>query len=207
MKSLMKHDFHFVRDALILDSDFVSSPLSVHGNLIRLIRRFDSKFSFTTDEEALVCLDRILFRSNSNDFIFNFIKFGDSPSLSFYRLLSSPDSLHSFRVFIQELPYPQSRLIILFCSSLLRFRFCSRPREWCPLCGKPWLWDHFFLCRRLEVAPGLDCQSQTRRVIWGHIARDEWFIFSSFVRFYLLQWRDLVHDPVFPEDVIDGLTC
>ncbi len=205
LKSIKKHDFQFMRDALMIDSEFASSPLSLHCNLTRLIRRFDPKFSFASGDEAIEALDRILFRSNATSFIFNFIKFGDSDSLSFYRCLSSPASLETFRAFLQELPYSQMRLMILFCSSLLRFRFCVRPREWCPLCGRPWLWMHFFLCRKLEVAPGLDSAVQTERVILGHISCDEWQIFLAYVRFYLLQWRDLVHDPNIPEDVIDQL--
>ncbi len=92
-----------------------------------------------------------------------------------------------------------------FCSSMLRFRFCSRPHEFCPLCGKQWLWEHFFACRRLDVAPVGEFGVDVYRVVSGHVERREWDIFLSYVRFYLLQWHDLVHDPIISCEDLDNL--
>jgi hypothetical protein len=120
--------------------------------------------------------------------------------------LTSVDILDSFRHFLETRPFPQRRLIILFTSSMLRFRFCSRPREFCPLCGRLWLWEHFFNCRYLDVTPIEDSSTQTLAVITGLVERGKWDIFMHYLRFYLLQWCDLTFDPAFPVHVIESLT-
>jgi hypothetical protein len=88
---------------------------------------------------------------------------------------------------------------------LLRFRFCDRPRELCPLCGRAWLWEHFFKCGALDVAPGLESRIDVFRVVCAHVKLGEWEIFLHYVRFYLLQWHDLVRDPTFSYNDIDDL--
>jgi hypothetical protein len=98
------------------------------------------------DFYAPVCLDAALSGFQDRSLVnFFFIKHGDSDSLSVYRLFPSLVVLDSFRSLLESVPSPQSRLVIMFCSPLLRFRICSSIHDSCPLCKKAWLWDSFFI--------------------------------------------------------------
>ncbi len=204
-RKVQSHDFVFVRDALQIDARFLSSiPTAFFPSMLRLVRKFvpscDAQLS-----NVLAATDRILSASRSPQFAFSYIKRTESQSLTFFKLFSSVEVLNSFRDFLESKPFPQRRLVILFSSSLLRFRFCSRPRELCPLCGRPWLWEHFFSCKFLVVAPIEESAQQTVTVVRGLIERGEWEVFAHYLRFYLLQWCDLTFDPNIPTNVIDGL--
>ncbi len=147
-----KHDFVFVRDALEIDCvSLASTPTSLFANLVRLVKQFEPRFS-AMDDNVFVAAERILSKSNSATFSFSYIKFCESPTLSFFTLFKDVSVLESFRDFLNQRPYASIRFIVLFCASLLRFRLCARPSELCPLCGHPWLWEHFFKCRFLDLA-------------------------------------------------------
>lgn len=204
LRSLRRHDFQFVRDACIIDERFLSgSPISFRSNMIRLVRRFEPGFSAMDDDVLSVC-DRILTRAASDEFIFRYICTSDSDSLSFFRELGSSDNLISFRTLLQQLPPAQMRILILFSSSLLRFRFCRRPRDLCPLCGKVWLWSHFFSCRCLTIVPASDA-TYVLRSVKTLIRNGSWDELLHHVRFYLIQWRALVNDPCFSIDDLELL--
>jgi hypothetical protein len=129
----------------------------------------------------------------------------DSDTLSFFRLFSEPSVLRSYRVFLESLPFPQRRLLILFCSSLLRYRFCAIPCEFCPLCGRKWLWEHWFTCHKLDLVS----LSASRELVFSsikvHVELGQWDAFVHFIRFYLLEWCDILSTVTFPHDVIDDL--
>ncbi len=205
-RKVQRHDFVFVQYALDIDAQFLAStPTAFFASFIRLVRKSIPNCDAQL-VNALAAADRILHASRSSHFTLSYIQRSDSPSLSFFRLLDSVDTLVSFRLFLESRPFPQRRLIILFTSSLLRFRFCSRPRELCPLCGRPWLWEHFFNCRHLALTPVEDSPAHTLTVITEIVGRGDWSVFMHYLRFYLLQWCDLTFDPVFPVHVIDNLT-
>jgi hypothetical protein len=150
-------------------------------------------------------METILLRVGHPQFTFQFIKTSDSVTLSFFTLFDTPEILASFRLFIQSLDWGQARIVLLFSASLLRFRFCSTPRELCPLCGKAWTWEHFIVCRYLEVAPGLDSNVQVLATISDHIRICQWESVVQYIRFYLLEWCDLVREPAISVSVIDAL--
>ncbi len=205
IRSTNRHQFEFVRDAMVIDREcLVNNPVSLHGSLHRVVRRFNPTFSLATDN-LYVAMENVLARAGHPQFTFQFIITGESVSLSFFRLFSSRDILFSYRKFLQSLPWDQARILLLFCSSLLRFRFCLTPRELCPLCGKLWLWEHFFVCRFLEVAPGLNSSSQVLVTVSDHIRNGQWEVLVQYVRFYLLEWNDLVRDPAFSVRTIEDL--
>ncbi len=85
------------------------------------------------------------------------------------------------------------------------FRFCHYPREFCPLCGKRWLWEHFFTCCKLDVAPDLASGPLVLATDSSHIAQGQWDVFKHYLRFYLLEWSDLLSQVAFPIDIIDNL--
>jgi hypothetical protein len=205
IRSTSRHEFEFVRDAIRVDRDcLLNNPISLHGSLHRVIRRFDPTFSLATDD-LYVTMENVLARAGHPHFNFQFIKTSDSPSLSFFVLFQSKEVLVSYRNFLQSLPWDQARLLLLFSTSLLRFRFCKTARELCPLCGKAWTWEHFFSCRYLEVAPGLSSNVQVLAIVSDHIRLGQWEILVQYVRFYLLEWHDLIREPAIPASLIDAL--
>jgi hypothetical protein len=205
VRSLERHDFQFVRDAWVIDRESLATvPNALYCSMVRLVRKFQPSFSPSSDD-VLVAMNRIVFASGSSTFNFNYLKFSDSPTLTFFVLFRDVSVLESFRAFLGTRTLVHTRLVILFCSSTLRFRFCTRPRDLCPLCGRPWLWEHFFQCRFLDVAPGLNRSVDVLRSVSAHVASGDWEVFLSYMRFYLLQWCDLVHDPIIPMADIDSL--
>jgi hypothetical protein len=159
----------------------------------------------TVDFNASAALDQTLSDFSDRSLVnFYFIKDGDSDSLSFFRLLPSLDSLNSFRNFLGSLEPPHCRLVILFCSSLLRFRVCSTIRDLCPLCKKPWLWRHFLDCPRI----GDTALASGRRVVLEFescVMEGKWASLLTHVKANLQLWRSLLSDFVFPSDQIETL--
>jgi hypothetical protein len=204
VRGLQRHEFASVRNAFLIDRRLVSYPTTLYANMVRLVKRFDAKFSPSSDD-VLVAMEKVVFGANLPSFNFNFIKYGESQTLSFFQLFRDVGVLNSFREYLSARPLPQVRLILLFCTSTLRFRFCLRPRELCPLCGRTWLWEHFLNCKYLEIAPGLATTLDVLKVVSMHVESGDWNIAFDFVRFYLYQWRDLVHDPALTDDDIDLL--
>jgi hypothetical protein len=137
-------------------------------------------------------------------FNFYYIKHGDSQTLSFYRLLADPDSLVSFRVLLEAVSGEHSRLLILFCFSLLWFRFCQSPLANCPLCHKQWLWEHFFVCPRLTLLPSIP-SSSSLAFFKASVRSCDWVDVVQHVRFCLLQWLNAIPDSIVPKDVVDSL--
>ncbi len=88
---------------------------------------------------------------------------------------------------------------------VLKYRFCSNICEFCPLCGKRWLWEHFFACRRLDVASVEEVSPNVVSAVKVYISSGQWTVFLQYLRFYLLEWRDILTTAVFPYDVIDSL--
>lgn len=100
LTSIRSHDFVYVRDALVLDRANSSSPISFFANVVRLIKRFEPRFSAAADDVS-DAVDRILAGSRSPRFVFRFLKFGDSDSMSFFEF-ESLDVLLSFRAFLPK---------------------------------------------------------------------------------------------------------
>lgn len=73
------------------------------------------------------------------------------------------------------------------------------------LCGKRWLWEHFFTCNRLDVVPLHPTRDAVLSVVQGHIADGQWDVFVHYLRFYLLEWSDILSRICFPRDVIENL--
>lgn len=126
-------------------------------------------------------------------------------TLSLFRSFSEPSVLHSYRSFLESLPFPQLRLVIIFCSSLLRYRLCSISCEYCQLCGCKWLWDHFFSCQNLDVVSLTTSCELVLAMVLSQVELGQWEAFLHYVRFYLLAWCDMLSTVIFPLDVIDNL--
>jgi hypothetical protein len=202
--SVKRHEFSFVRDICSVDQDLIQSTLSWHHATIQLLHRIDPSVS-TVDLLLDVEFSRACDLVSDPDFNFYFIQDSDSESLSFFRLFESPQVLSLFRCFLQSLSAPRRRLVILFCSSLLRFRFCPGPREFCPLCGKVWLWEHFFSCRHLTPVPDIPGSDISLNAVKLQVSLGQWDIFLHYLRFFLLEWHDVLSQVVFPFDIIDEL--
>lgn len=174
------------------------------NGLVRLIRKYDPDFS-TTDFDPQSSLDQILSSvGDRSNFNFYYIKFGDSDSLSFFRLFEDLSGLNSFRSLLESLPYDQCRLVILFTTSMLRFRFRSAPMASCPLCRKQWLWDHFFTCPRLSLVPSLPTTSSLLQ-FKSCVRNCNWPLFRQQLRFVLTEWQNVLPDAAISADIIENL--
>jgi hypothetical protein len=205
LRSIRNHDFQFVRDACALDcQSLLNSPQGWHHNLVRLLGRIESVS--TVDFDALATLDRMLAAYSPADHSsvnFYYIKNGDSDSLSFYRLFPSLDALNSFRSLSQTVPFAHCRLIILFCSPLLPFRLCNTVHDACPLCKKPWLWDHFLSCAKLSMSRA---EGRARLSLFeSSVISNDWSCMLRLMRENIAMWCDVLPDVAFPCDVIDTL--
>jgi hypothetical protein len=197
--STSRHTFPFVRSALSIDlARLLNQPLSWHHGLVVLLRTILGDIS-TVNLNVGLRLGEARTLLQQPDYNFFYIKeCTDSDSLSFYHLFSDADVLQSFCDFLETLPYPQRRLVILFSSSLLRFRFIPIPCEYCPLCGKRWLWEHFFSCPRLDVVPVHPTRDTVLTTVQTHVADGQWDVFLHYLRFYLLEWSDVLSRVTFP---------
>jgi hypothetical protein len=204
LRSVLNHDFVCVRDACAIDSALITTTLSWHNSLVRIMRLVDPDLS-TVDFNASSALSQSLADFSDRSLVnFHFIKDGNSDSLSFYRLFPSLDILSSFRNFLSSLEPPHCRLVILFCSSLLRFRVCSTICDLCPLCKKPWLWRHFLDCPRLGVTDGASGRVVALQVE-ACVMEGNWDLFMTFVKANLQLWRGLLSDFALPSDQVDTL--
>ncbi len=98
------------------------------------MRRIDPDLS-TVDFDATSVLNTVLTGFEDRTTInFFYIKGGSSDSLIFFRIFDNVDGLSLFRVLLASLSPDHDRLLILFTSSLLRFRFCCVIHDACPLC-------------------------------------------------------------------------
>jgi hypothetical protein len=74
IRSTSRHEFEFVRDALRIDRDcLLNVPVSFHGSLLRIIRRFDPSFSLTSGD-LYVTMENILLRAGHPNLHFNSLK-------------------------------------------------------------------------------------------------------------------------------------
>ncbi len=71
------------------------------ANLIRLVKRFEPKFS-AVDGNVLVAAERILFKCSGSSFTFSYVKNSDSRSLSFFTLFGDVSVLASFLSFFLD---------------------------------------------------------------------------------------------------------
>jgi hypothetical protein len=170
--------------------------------LVRLMRKIDEVS--TVDFVASTQLDATLSGFRNRSLVnFYFIKDSESPSLIFFTLFPSLQVLDSFRAYLQSLSVDHCRLVILFFASLLRFRFCDTLHDACPLCRKPWYWDHFFECHSFKtcVQTGPVPISQIESLVCSA----SWPELTVLVCQNLIAWRSVLSGVVFPAGVVDSL--
>jgi hypothetical protein len=206
LQSTARHVFPFVREGFKIDRrSLFGHTLSWHNNVVLLLQKVDgvSSLDFAAESE-LVRVNSLLL--GGQDYGFFYIQeCVDLDSLSFYRLFRDPEVLCSFRSFLESLTTEHRRLVILFSASLLRFRFCAVSCEYCPLCGKKCVWEHFFACPKMEVAPEASSRVVVLDTVRQHISDGQWDVFVHYLRFYLLQCSAVFTRVVFPTDVIESL--
>jgi hypothetical protein len=89
-------------------------------------------------------------RSSRSRFTFLLLKETDDTTLAPFRLFESVEVFDSFRSMLGTVSKDSASLVLLFCSSGIRFRFLARASHFCPCCGTPWLTSHFFTCTVVE---------------------------------------------------------
>jgi hypothetical protein len=146
------HVLSFVRDTFEFDrSVLFRAQAGWHHEAFLLFRSL-----FTKERAADFSLERIdeklaRLRNSRAQFVFSLLKVSDEVTLAPFRLFQSTEILVSFRSLLGVISKPSADLLLLCCSSGLRFRFFNRPTLRCPLCAcGSWLTSHLFTCAMVE---------------------------------------------------------
>lgn len=150
-----------VLDALMFDLEILlPRSKGFFFECFHIIRIADSSFRTSVfDFDFSAETERIL-ASEPSEFSFETIarnvSLDESPSTTFLRLCSTPAALSSFYTFLSTLPRRSQVLFVQFVSSSTRWRLTSNPSASCPLCGRPWILQHFFQCNSILPFLNLD---------------------------------------------------
>jgi hypothetical protein len=150
-----QHDLQCVRDAFLFDLGQLypdknlwtfqlvkmlrSIGVDIHNNVSTFPRRL-SEFCHVMSDPELVC--------------FNYVRFSDEKTLSFFKILPDVDAANSFRAYLSSCPLQLQNFLLLFLTSGFRWRFFidSARGKTCPLCSAGfWSWEHFFSCQLCPV--------------------------------------------------------
>jgi hypothetical protein len=103
----------------------------------------------TFDFESVMCRLETLTRSKG-EFLFVLLMQTEETTMGPFRCFGSPRILASFRSMLNRVSRQTASMILIFCSSGLRFRFFSHTTILCPACRRPWLTEHLFKCNAAE---------------------------------------------------------
>jgi hypothetical protein len=151
LRSMMNHDLAATRDSFAFDRLILFREHQGWHYECFLIYR--SLFLHTTihnfDFEAVMCRLEALTRSK-DDFLFILLKESEETTIGPFRCFASACVLASFREMLSRVSRQTASMVLIFCSSGLRFRFFSHPAILCPVCRRPWLTEHLFKCDAVE---------------------------------------------------------
>jgi hypothetical protein len=102
------------------------------------------------DFESVMTRLEALTRSK-DDFLFVLLKETEETTMEPFRCFGSPAVLASFRQLLSQVSHETASMLLIFCSSGLRFRFFAHHTSiLCPACRSPWLTEHLFRCKAVE---------------------------------------------------------
>jgi hypothetical protein len=147
-RKMRDHDLEFVQNAFLFDRTvLMRSQTGWHHDSFVIFRSM-----FKSERLANFDFDRVTSRfapiaRSRLAFLFCLLQATDEVTMAPFRLFRTPDVLSSFREFLGTISRPSAELVLLFCSSGLRFRFFDRTTLKCPLCSNSsWLTGHLFSC-------------------------------------------------------------
>jgi hypothetical protein len=146
------HDLEFVRGAFEFDrSTLFRAKIGWHHEAFLLFRSLFNN-ERVTDFSIQRVSDRLsVLQGSRTRFLFFLLKETRESTLAPFRFFSSPEVLVSFQVLLGQISKESTHLILLTCTSGLRFRFFNRPALRCPLCSREsWLTEHLFQCKSIE---------------------------------------------------------
>ncbi len=151
----LAHDIECVREAFLFDMCQLY-PVEVSWTA-QLVQNFqaigvDVQNDIASFPRHLREFDEVM--TDAEVICFQWVRFTDEKTLSFFRVFPDVSTAVSFRRFLSTLRPTEQEFLLLFLSSGLRWRFLvssSRGRA-CPCCGHTfWSWEHFLSCPFVPV--------------------------------------------------------
>ncbi len=151
LRSMLNHDLPAIRDSFAYDRlTLFRERQGWHHECFLIYRSlFLNATIHDFDFESVMGRLKPLTRSK-NDFLFILLKQSEESTMAPFRCFVSAEVLASFREMLGQVSRPTASMILVFCSSGLRFRFFSHPTILCPACRRPWLTEHLFKCNAVE---------------------------------------------------------
>ena len=202
--SIVAHEFSYVQEAIEVDQKlYLNDIRSWHYNALSFLKMANPNLSTVDIDFAKVFEETVIMFKPLSYFNFAYLQGSSSDTTSFYRIFDSCEVLQSFRFVLSSLKYEQGRLLVLFTSSYLRWKFGKKGQEECPFCRKSWNWEHFFLCKFMTFSFG------DARLIFpfirGLICEGQWSLFFEYLQVVLLAWHDALENPIIFADTISKL--
>ncbi len=151
LRSMTNHDLTAIRDSFIFDRQILfREHQGWHFECFLIYRSlFLNAAVHDFDFESVMHRLETLTRSK-DDFLFALLKESEETTLGPFRCFASARVLSSFREMLGRVSRRTASMILIFCSSGLRFRFFSHTAILCPACRRPWLTEHLFTCSAVE---------------------------------------------------------
>jgi hypothetical protein len=151
LRSMSNHELPAIRDSFAYDRlSLFRERQGWHHECFLIYRSlFLNATIHDFDFESVMGRLEILTRSK-DEFLFTLLKQSEETTMSPFRCFTSVHTLASFRAMLGQVSRQTASMILVFCSSGLRFRFFSYPTVLCPACRRPWLTEHLFKCVAVE---------------------------------------------------------
>jgi hypothetical protein len=149
---MVEHDLDFVRNAFEFDRTVLfRAKIGWHHEAFLLFRSLFNREKIADFSIQRVSVRLSVIQGARDRFLFFLLKETSEATLAPFRLFSTPGVLLSFRSLLGQISKESAHLLLLTCSSGLRFRFFNRPALRCPLCSQgSWLTEHLFQCKNIE---------------------------------------------------------
>jgi hypothetical protein len=150
-RAMLNHELPAIRDSLSFDR--VTLFREHQGWYYECFIIYKSLFTraeiHVFDFESVMTRLESVTRSRE-EFLFVLLKETEETTLEPFRCFDSPTVLASFRQLLSQVSHQTASMILIFCSSGLRFRFFAHTSILCPACRRPWLTEHLFRCTAVE---------------------------------------------------------
>jgi hypothetical protein len=149
--SMSNHELPAIRDSLSFDrlTLFCEHKGWYYDCFVIYRSLFTQAEIHTFDFASAMTRLEVLTRSK-DDFLFVLLREIEETTMEPFRCFGSPAVLASFRRLLGQVSCETASMILIFCSSGLRFRFFAHTSVLCPACRRPWITEHLFRCKAVE---------------------------------------------------------
>jgi hypothetical protein len=205
LRSMSNHELPAIRDSFAYDRlTLFREHQGWHYECFLIYRSlFLNAAIHDFDFESVMGRLEVLTRSKS-EFLFILLKQTEETTLSPFCCFDSADVLDSFRTMLGQVSRQTASMILIFCSSGLRFRFFSHSTILCPACRRPWLTEHLFKCNAVEQL--LAWNAITYETFCSHMGKGEWGRVIWSIVEVLRVWKSWAVSCAIEEDLLKTMT-